>query len=46
MEIKHFADTSALLHQSGLLEPQVKIAISSITLQELEHIKNSDKENI
>ena len=45
MEIKHFADTSALLHQSGLLEPQVKIAISSITLQELEHIKNNDKEN-
>lgn len=44
MEIKHWADTSALLHQQ-LLDPQVKIAISSITLQELEHIKNSDKEN-
>ena len=46
MEIKHWADTSALLHQSGLCDPQIKIAISSITLQELEHIKNSDKENI
>ena len=41
---KHWADTSALLHQQ-LLDPQVKIAISSITIQELEHIKNSDKEN-
>lgn len=44
MEIKHWADTSALLHQP-LLDTQVKIAISSITLQELEHIKNSDKES-
>ena len=44
MEIKHWADTSALLHQP-LLDSKVKIAISSITLQELEHIKNSDKEN-
>lgn len=44
MEIKHWADTSALLHQP-LMESQVKIAISSITLQELEHIKNSDKES-
>ncbi len=44
MEIKHWADTSALLHQS-LTDSKVKIAISSITLQELEHIKNSDKEN-
>ena len=44
MEIKHWADTSALLHQP-LMESKVKIAISSITLQELEHIKNSDKEN-
>jgi len=31
MAIKHWADTSALLHQQ-LLDPQVKIAISSITL--------------
>ena len=45
MEIISFADTSALLHQKQLLNPQVKIAISSITLQELEHIKNSDKES-
>lgn len=44
MEIRHWADTSALLHQP-LMESKVKIAISSITLQELEHIKNSDKEN-
>lgn len=44
MEIKHWADTSALLHQS-LTDSQVKIAISSITLQELEYIKNSDKES-
>ena len=44
MEIKHWADTSALLHQS-LTDSQVKIAISSITLQELEHIKNNDKES-
>ena len=46
MDIKHWADTSALLHQKSLTNPQVKIAISSITLQELEHIKNSDKESI
>ena len=45
MEIKHWADTSALLHQNGLLDPQIRIAISSITLQELEHIKNNDKED-
>ena len=43
MVIKHWADTSALLHQP-LLNLQVKIAISSITLQELENIKNSDKD--
>ena len=45
MEIKHWADTSALLHQP-LIDSKVKIAISSITLQELEHIKNSDKETV
>lgn len=45
MEIRHWADTSALLHQKGLLNPSIKIAISSITLQELEHIKNSEKES-
>ena len=32
MEIKHWADTSALLHWSTLMDPQVKIAISSLTL--------------
>ena len=45
MEIRHWADTSALLHQKNLLNPVVKIAISSITLQELEHIKNNEKES-
>lgn len=45
MEIKHFADTSALLHQKGLINSQAKIAISSITLQELEHIKSNEKED-
>ena len=44
MEIRHWADTSALLHQS-LLNSQSKIAISPITLQELEYIKNNEKEN-
>ena len=46
MDIKHWADTSALLHQKNIADTQVKITISSITLQELEHIKNSDKESI
>ena len=46
MEIKHWADTSALLHQS-LMNTQVKIAISPITLQELEQIKsNSDNDQL
>lgn len=46
MNIKHWADTSALLHQP-LLDPDIPIAISTITLSELEHIKNSDRdENI
>lgn len=44
MNIRHWADTSALLHQDGLINPLVDIAISSITIQELEHIKNNDKE--
>lgn len=44
MEIKHWADTSALLHQQ-LTDPQTKIAISPITLQELEHIKDNEKES-
>lgn len=42
MVIKHWADTSALLHQS-LLESNVGIAISTVTIQELEHIKNSNE---
>ena len=41
--ILHFADTSAVLHQ--VFDPQVEIAISPLTIQELEHIKNSDFEN-
>lgn len=45
MEIKHFADTSALLHQKNLIESQAKILISPLTLQELECIKNNEKES-
>ena len=41
--IERWCDTSALLNQSGLLEPQKELAISPITLAELEHIKNDDK---
>lgn len=40
--IERWADTSALLHQSGLLEPQKELAISPLTISELEHIKTSD----
>ena len=42
MDIKHWADTSALLHQS-LLNPDINIAISTITVSELEHIKSSNE---
>ena len=45
MNINHWADTSALLHQGGLINPQVNIAISTITIQELEHIKSNDKDD-
>ena len=45
MNIHHWADTSALLHQAGLTYPQVDIAISAITLQELEHIKEHEKDD-
>ena len=45
MNIRHWADTSALLHQAGLIDPQVDIAISTITIQELEHIKSNDKDD-
>lgn len=40
--IKHWCDTSALLHQKGLLDPDINIAISPITLQELEYIKEHE----
>lgn len=43
MKIKHWADTSALLHQP-LLDTEVGIAISTITVAELEHIKNSNED--
>ena len=45
MDIRHWADTSALLHQAGLIDPKVDIAISTITIQELEHIKSNDKDD-
>ncbi len=40
--ITRWCDTSALLHQPGLLEPQKELAISPLTIAELEHIKTSD----
>ena len=40
--ITHFADTSALLHQQGLLYPDVHIAISPVTVAELEYIKEHE----
>ena len=43
MNIKHWADTSALLHQNGLINPEVPIALSTITVSELEHIKDSNE---
>lgn len=39
--ITRWCDTSALLHQPGLLDPQAELAISPLTINELEHIKNS-----
>ena len=42
--IKHFADTSALLHQSGLIEPDIDIAISPLTVSELEYIKEHEED--
>ena len=42
MKIKHWADTSALLHQP-LLNTEIGIAISTLTVAELEHIKNSNE---
>lgn len=43
MKIKHWADTSALLHQP-LLDTDIGIAISTLTVAELEHIKNSNED--
>ena len=43
--IKHWCDTSALLHQKGLLDPDINIAISPITLQELEYIKEHEQDD-
>ena len=40
--IKRWCDTSALLHQTGLSDPQQELAVSPLTIQELEHIKTSD----
>ena len=42
--IERWADTSALLHQHGLVDPVKPIAISPLTLYELEKIKDNDKE--
>ena len=42
MKINHWADTSALLHQP-LLNTDVDIAISTITVSELEHIKSGNE---
>ena len=39
--ITRWCDTSALLHQPGLIEPQQELAISPLTITELEHIKSS-----
>ena len=47
MTITRWADTSALLHQDGLIDPEKPLAVSTITVAELEHIKDtSDNENI
>lgn len=46
MKLRHWADTSALLHQP-LLNSDIKIGISTVTVSELEHIKESNEdENI
>lgn len=43
--IKRFADTSALLHQASLTAPKTDLAISALTIQELEHIKNNSNDD-
>ena len=40
--ISHFADTSAILHHNELLNTQISIAISPLTVSELEHIKEHE----
>ena len=40
--VTHFADTSAILHQDGLINPSVDFAISPLTVSELEKIKDYD----
>ena len=42
--IKYWADTSALLHNKDFINSQ-DLAISTITIQELEHIKTSSTES-
>ena len=44
MNIKYWADTSAILHHSNQLLNE-KVLVSTITIQELEHIKTKDKES-
>ena len=39
--VTRWCDTSALLHQPGLFDPQAELAISPLTINELEHIKSS-----
>ena len=39
--ITRWCDTSALLHQPGLIDSEQELAISPLTLTELEHIKDS-----
>ena len=43
--ITHFADTSALLHQKGLINPEIHIHISPVTVTELEYIKEHEEDN-
>ena len=40
--VTHFADTSAILHQDGLINPSIDLAISPLTVSELEKIKDYD----
>ena len=44
--ITRWADTSALLHQDGLINPQADLTISTITIKELEHIKNGNDDRV